>query len=89
MRLTFYKTYRDLGHFKGYLGTQGHLVQLISMLHSLNDSFSDIIKHNKLKIMSQGEISYDFSYMWNLKRNDTNELTYKTKRDSQTSKMNL
>ena len=78
-----------MGHFKGYPGTQGHLVQLVSMLHSLNDSFSDIIKHDKLKIMSQGETSYDFYYMWNLKRNDTNELTYKTKRDSQTSKMNL
>ena len=26
-------------------------------------------------------------YMWNLKRNDTNELTYKT--DSQTSRMSL
>ena len=25
-----------------------------------------------------GEISYDIPYMWNLKRNDTNELTYKT-----------
>ena len=29
-------------------------------------------------------ISYDIPYMWNLKRNDTNELTYKTERDSQT-----
>ena len=27
--------------------------------------------------------------MWNIKRNDTNELTYKTERDSQTQKMNL
>ena len=27
--------------------------------------------------------------MWNLKRNDTNELSYKTKSDSQTLKMNL
>ena len=30
----------------------------------------------------QGEISYDIAYMWNLKGNDTNELTYKTGRDS-------
>ena len=30
------------------------------------------------------EISFDISYMWNLKRNDKNELTYKTERDSQT-----
>ena len=26
--------------------------------------------------------------MWNLNRNDTNEFTYKTERDSQTQKMN-
>ena len=32
----------------------------------------------------EGEISYDIPYMWNLKRNDTNELIYKTERDSQT-----
>ena len=28
----------------------------------------------------EGEISYDIPYMWNLKRNDTNELIYKTER---------
>ena len=27
--------------------------------------------------------------MWNLERNDTNELTYKTEKDSQTQKMNI
>jgi len=32
----------------------------------------------------EGEISYDIPYMWTLKRNDTNELTYKTITDSQT-----
>ena len=32
----------------------------------------------------EGEISYDILYMWNLKGNDTNELTYKTERESQT-----
>ena len=32
----------------------------------------------------KGEISYDIPYMWNLKRNDTNELTYQTEKDSQT-----
>ena len=29
------------------------------------------------------QVSYDITYMWNLK-NDTNELTYKTEIDSQT-----
>ena len=31
----------------------------------------------------EGEILYNISYMWNLKRNDTNELTYKAEEDSQ------
>ena len=30
----------------------------------------------------EGEISDDIPYMWNLKRNDTNELIYKTETDS-------
>ena len=30
------------------------------------------------------EIPYDITYMWNLKNNNTNELTYKTETDSQT-----
>ena len=30
----------------------------------------------------EGEISYDILHVWNLKRNDTNELTYKRERDS-------
>ena len=28
------------------------------------------------------EISYDITYMWNLKRNDTDDLIYKTETDS-------
>ena len=34
------------------------------------------------------QISYDITYMWNLKY-DTNELIYKTETDSQTWKTNL
>ena len=30
------------------------------------------------------EILYDIAYMWNLKRNDTNEHIYKTEMDSET-----
>ena len=30
----------------------------------------------------EGETSYGTPYMWNLKRNDTNEFTYKIERDS-------
>ena len=33
--------------------------------------------------VSQRQISYDITYIWNLK-NDRNELIYKTERDSQT-----
>ena len=32
---------------------------------------------------TEGEISFDIPYMWNLKRSDTNELTFKTEKDSQ------
>ena len=32
----------------------------------------------------KGQTREGIPYMWSLKRNDTNELTYKTKRDSQT-----
>ena len=32
----------------------------------------------------EGEILYDITYMWNLKRNYINKLSFKTKRDSQT-----
>ena len=37
---------------------------------------------------SQRQISYDITYMWNLK-NDTNELIYKTEINPQTQKRNL
>ena len=30
----------------------------------------------------KNQISYDITYMWNLKKNDTNELIYKTEIDS-------
>ena len=30
------------------------------------------------------QISYDTAYMWNLKKNDTNEFIYKTETDPQT-----
>ena len=36
------------------------------------------------KLDREGEISFGIPYMWDLKRNDTNELTYKTEGDSQT-----
>ena len=32
---------------------------------------------------------FDITYMWNLKKNDTNELIYKTETDSWTQKTNL
>ena len=43
----------------------------------------------EVKSHREGEIPYDVLYMWTLKRNDTNELSYKIERDSQTWKMNL
>ena len=35
------------------------------------------------------ESLYDIPYMQNLKRNDTNELTYRIETESQTQRMNL
>ena len=32
--------------------------------------------------MDERQISYDIAYMWNVKKNDTNELIYKTKCNS-------
>ena len=42
----------------------------------------DSVKLSEVKSDREGEISYDIPYMWNLKRNDTSELTYKTETDS-------
>ena len=43
-----------------------------------------------LSDISQRQIPYVIIYMWNLKKkNDTNELIYKTGADSQTLKTNL
>ena len=42
-----------------------------------------------LSEVREREISYDIAYVQNLKRNDTNELIYKTETDSQTQRMNL
>ena len=41
-----------------------------------------------MKTVRETEISYDIPYLQNLK-NDTNEVTCKTERDSQTSRTNL
>ena len=34
-------------------------------------------------------MSHDIHYLWNIKRDDTKELTEKTQGDSQTQKMNF
>ena len=36
-----------------------------------------------LSEVNQRQISYDIAYMWNLKKNGTNELIYKTEIESQ------
>ena len=36
------------------------------------------------EVRQRKRILYDIPYIWNLKRNDMNELTYKTERDLQT-----
>ena len=42
----------------------------------------EIVILSEVKTDREGEISYDIPYMWDLKRNDTNELTYKRERDT-------
>ena len=39
--------------------------------------------------VSQRQILYDITYMWNLNKNNTSEIIYKTEIDSQTYKTNL
>ena len=48
------------------------------------ESHAEYIKSDR-----EGEISYNIFYRWYLKRNDTNELTYKAEGDSHTEEMNL
>jgi len=40
-----------------------------------------------MKSVREAAASYDIPYMWNLKRNDTTELTYKTEIDLQNELM--
>ena len=35
-----------------------------------------------LREVRQRKTTYDIAYMWNLQKKDTNELSYKTERDS-------
>ena len=51
---------------------------------SLNLIFATEKEVYWVKWVREREISFDIPYVWNLKRNDTHELTYKTERDSQT-----
>ena len=41
----------------------------------------EIVILSEVKSDGEGKTSYNILYMWNLKRNDTNELIYKTERD--------
>ena len=43
----------------------------------------EIIILSEVKVRER-QISYGIAYMWNLKKNETNELIYKTEIDSQT-----
>ena len=38
--------------------------------------------YHKVKSVGERQISHDITYMWNLKKNDTNELIYKKETDS-------
>ena len=42
-----------------------------------------------LSEVSQRQVSYDITYMWHLKQNDSNEFIYNTEIDVHTKKRNL
>ena len=44
----------------------------------------EIVILSEVKSDRERDTLYDIAYMWNLKRNDTNELICKTETDSQT-----
>ena len=44
------------------------------------NTFTYFVRNLRIKDR-EGEILYDIPYMWNLKRNDTNEFTYKRQTD--------
>ena len=47
------------------------------------------LNHSSNKSDREEEIAYDIPFMQNLKRNDTNELIYKTEIDSQAERTSL
>ena len=47
----------------------------------LTDTWMDQETFILSELSDREEISYDIPYMWNLRRNDTNKLLYKTERD--------
>ena len=69
-----------------YIYTMDYYSAIIkNEIMSFAATWMDLERHTEwIKSDREGEISYDILYMWNLKGNVTNELTYKTERDSQT-----
>ena len=74
-----------------------HMYNGILLSHKKNEIMPSAATRTDLEMVILSEVSqtekdkyhYDITYMWNLKRNDTNELIYETETDSQTSRRNL
>ena len=67
----------------------GMLLSLKKELKSAICSNIDVPRDYRTKISkSERQISYDITYMWNLKY-ETDELIYKTETDSQTCRIDL
>jgi len=73
-----------------YTHTHTHTQEYYSFMKK-NETMPFAVTWMGLEIVTQNEVSqtekekyHDIHYRWNLKRYDTNELTYKTERDSQT-----
>ena len=51
--------------------------------HFTQSSYLEFVTNMNVSTFRKGDLSYDIPYTWNLTKNDANDLTYKTDRDSQ------
>ena len=74
--LTIVNTHRDIHTMEYYSAIKKNEIRPFAA------TWMDLECHTEWSQSDRGE--YDIPYMWNLKRNNTNKLTYETERDSQT-----
>ena len=60
--------------FRTHIKKSGSTEQIVNIF-TQKAIIKDLLFDERIKSDREGEILYDILYMWNLKRNDTNELT--------------